>query len=167
MCRERLNADLAGVEAALAALRPSPSALHRDRLMFLAGQAAGRRRGRLVSWMWPCTSAAAVTAACVLGLLLLERRKPEAVERVVYVQRDRPAGVRDQPGRSPWTANQARLPVTATSAAEDLRYLELRQLVLTHGVEALPEFQPGDTPRGGEPVSPPTQGRMLGRLLDG
>ena len=53
MSQEPLNPDLAGVEAALAGLRPAPSALDRDRLMFLAGQAAGLRRASAVTSRHP------------------------------------------------------------------------------------------------------------------
>jgi hypothetical protein len=43
MSEERLSSELAALEATLAGLAPAPSGIDRDRLMFLAGQAAGRR----------------------------------------------------------------------------------------------------------------------------
>ena len=68
MSQEPLNSDLADVEAALAGLRPARSALDRDRLMYLAGQAAGYRRARRAVWIGAGTSLAATLAACVLAL---------------------------------------------------------------------------------------------------
>ena len=83
------------VETALSKLAPSPVRMDRDRLMFLAGQAAGhgeadslasscRRKG---AWLWPAV-AGVMTAACV-ALAALFAFRPESAPRIVY--RDRPS----------------------------------------------------------------------------
>jgi hypothetical protein len=43
MSEERLNSDLAAIEAALCSLTPAASNIQRDRLMFLAGRASANR----------------------------------------------------------------------------------------------------------------------------
>ena len=43
MSEERLSGELAAIEAALCSLTPTPSAIQRDRLMFLAGKASAHR----------------------------------------------------------------------------------------------------------------------------
>ena len=165
MSREPLNPDLAGVEAALAALRPSPSALDRDRLMFLAGQAAGRRRARLAARMWAGTSAVATIAACVLAILLLQRAGPEGSRQTAAT----PAAAPEQ-GQSPlpqWAVAQPAPQKTAGGLDTEFRYLELRQLMLTRGIGALPEVVPNVAPQEQVPMPLPVHGRMLEKLLDG
>ena len=74
------------IEAALQALAPSPSRIHRDRLMFDAGS-----RWRSVAhsrrWLWP--SIAAGLAALVVGesAMLARRPAPRVIERLVVVRR--------------------------------------------------------------------------------
>ena len=99
MSQEHVSPDpeLKTVESALGALKPSPSRIDRDRVMFLAGQAAARRR-TAGQWAW-------VAVAAGLGLVSLVEagmlaRRPEVVERVVYVTR---------PDTSPETAFPDRL----------------------------------------------------------
>jgi len=165
MSPERLSQDLAAVEAALTSLRPAPSTLDRDRVMYLAGQAAGRRRERLASWMWPCTSAAATIAACVLGLLLLERPGPEGNPQTADTPAARP--VQTEVPLPQWAATQPGSQETAGPLDADVRYLGLRHLVLTRGIEALPEVQPSIAPKNQTPMPSPTHGRMLEQFLDG
>lgn len=73
----QLSSELQSFEAALAQLRPSPAALDRDRLMFLAGQASARRaavteqRHILPGWFWPASSAVMTGVAAALLFLLV------------------------------------------------------------------------------------------------
>ncbi len=81
----REGPELTEIEAALRALAPSPSRIHRDRLMFEAGacwQPAALRR----PWLWP--SIAAGLAALVLGesAMLARRPAPRVIERLVVVR---------------------------------------------------------------------------------
>lgn len=91
MFEDRLNDELAAVEAALASLTPTRSGVQRDRLMFLAGRASQadgallRRRRRFTVWLWPCATAASLLVAAVLGVVWAAGGRPEVVERVVYV----------------------------------------------------------------------------------
>lgn len=155
MSQEPLNPQLAGVEAALAGLQPARSALDRDRLMYLAGQAAGHRRARRAAWIGAGTSLAATLAACVLGAALVQRLGSERDLQTANV----PATQLAQPGVSSWAANPPE------SRDGDASYLELRQLVLTRGVEAMPEIAPSTATKDQPPA--PSQRRMLGHLLEG
>lgn len=121
MSEEPLNESLAAVQSALAGLALKPSGLDRDRVMYLAGQAAASRsRSR---WRWTLATAASwLLTFTVAGLWLL--------------------GQPEQQATTPAIASN--LPVvTVSPSAAPLRsdYLALRQLLLTQGVEALPSPQ--------------------------
>ena len=128
---------LTGLERALSRLAPAPTALARDRVMFEAGRAAGRR-GRL----WPASAAFSSAAAVVFGLLLLNRPGPVVVERTVVVRPDpQPAPPRGAPAPAAPTEFTA-LPGAADAPPPGADYLRRRQEVLRWGVEALPEAPP-------------------------
>jgi hypothetical protein len=154
MFQERLNPELAAVEAALASLVPKASGVDRDRLMFLAGQAAARpRRG---AWLWPCATAASLLLAAALGITIVVHGGPRTLERIVYVP------VQPQ-AASEWSAT-----VAFDRSPEPMRadYLRLRRTVLDRGVEAISE-SPAAAPRDGRP-SPKTGNRqLLEQLLHG
>lgn len=155
MSQEPLNSDLADVEAALAGLRPARSALDRDRLMYLAGQAAGYRRARRAVWIGAGTSLAATLAACVLGVALFRQLGLERGHQTANA----PVPPPGQSSPWSWAANP---PESLDGGAS---YLELRQLVLTRGVEAMPEVAPSTATKNPAPTLTPR--RMLGHLLDG
>ncbi len=134
MSREPLNPDLANLEAALTGLRPSPSALDRDRLMFQAGQAAGRRRTRLAVWVGAGTTTAAMLAACVVGVALLQRPAADTKQQTAHT----PAAQSGQAIQSSWAGNWPAMRKRVASGDAGIAYLQLRQLVLTRGFEALP-----------------------------
>jgi hypothetical protein len=71
MSQERLNDELAAIEAALCSLTPAASGIDRDRLMFLAGKTAGNRgtRRRLAATFWPLATAASLVVAATFGVL--------------------------------------------------------------------------------------------------
>lgn len=75
---EREN-ELTALEARLGAFRPGASRLDRDRVMYLAGQAAGlkqRADARSRPWRWPSAFAAMTTvAAALLVALVIERQE--------------------------------------------------------------------------------------------
>jgi hypothetical protein len=92
--QERPN-DLNAFEAALAALVPRSDRLDRDRLMFLAGQAAvgagGARVGR-PRWGWP--AAFGLMTAIAAGLLLaLLARPPRSDEQIAERGGEAPASL--------------------------------------------------------------------------
>ncbi len=137
MSQEKLNAELAAVEAVLLSLKPKPSSLERDRVLFLAGRASLRRRGP-GSWLWPCATAASLLAAVTLGGVLLVRGGPNVVERVVYIEATAPTGESTVAGDTVGGDSVGDWPVRKELRTD---YLQLRRLVLTEGVDALPELR--------------------------
>jgi hypothetical protein len=118
MSDETHDPDLKALEAALGALRPTPDAIERDRLMFQAGRASVPRPGRF----WQATAGTFGTLSVLLGGLLLLR--PAPAERIVYV-----------PSQAETPAVLAGLPVADPPPPNG--YLRLRQFVHREGVEAL------------------------------
>lgn len=163
MSEEPIDRDLAAFEAALLPLVPSPSTVDRDRLMFLAGQAAGRRRRR-GAWLWPGTALAATLLAGAMGFLLAARAQPQVVERIVYVpspeQNLRPPLPDEGPG-----ADSRSVPSTPSPAVVD--YLRLRRLVLTEGIGAVPEPAPSRAPRKDSQERVPSYQEILEQLMKG
>jgi hypothetical protein len=157
MSEESLGKDLKAAEAALGSLVPRSSRIDRDRLMFLAGQAAGRGQGSGVggqalgvggqvipSWLWPAATAAMVLVSVTLGGLLWSRSGPETIERIVYVPVERPAP--SSPTVVQSTTPEPQIPrITNTLGSLVLGgsiqadYLRLRNQVLVSGLDALPE----------------------------
>jgi hypothetical protein len=128
--------NLSALESALAALKPAPAALDRDRLMYRAGQVSARRR----NWLWPSAAAALLLVSLGLGAALLARPKPAETIRVVYVEKN-PApesAPAPRPAPPPEKAVALELPSLPASAA----YLRTRGEVLRWGAEALPEPPP-------------------------
>jgi hypothetical protein len=88
MCEDRLNDELAAIEAALAGLKPARSRIDRGRLLSLAGRAPAceppqKRRRNKTAWLWPCAAAAAALAAAVfLGVWLSAGGAPKGGEKV-------------------------------------------------------------------------------------
>lgn len=163
MSEERLNEALRAFEAGLAALRPQPAGLDRDRLMFLAGQAAAGAadlaptvvvsRPQPVGWRWPCATVVSLLVAVAASSYAWFRGGPQTVDRPVYVERSVPA-----PAAVP-IGNTDDMPLRAD-------YLRLRQLVLTQGVEALPAAPQGSA--GSEsPAWRPSRRQQLHELLGG
>lgn len=75
--------DVTDIETALRSLRPQPSRIARDRLMFLAGRLSiSNVIYPTVSswhrWIWPSVVAASLIAAFSLGFLLATRSLPPA-----------------------------------------------------------------------------------------
>jgi hypothetical protein len=134
MSQEDLTSEQIAFEATLSAMRPAVAAVDRDRLMYLAGRASAEAdersiastKGweRLRTWLWPCATAASLLLAVGLGAIALG--PSQVVERIVYVERERPVPV---------------LPIPS-SDRDELRptadYLRLRELVLREGVDAIP-----------------------------
>jgi hypothetical protein len=140
---EKLPADLKALEAALGGMRPAAGAIDRDRLMYLAGRASVDRGRRIARFGWPLASAALL----LLSVTLLARQTiwPGGKERIVYLQsgdNEQVAiatshGFPDLP--SSW-------PPTTHSAEGDSDYLQLRNVVLTRGIEAVPSDQRARAP---------------------
>jgi hypothetical protein len=170
MSAERIDETLLAVQSALAALRVKPPSMDRDRMMFLAGRASAqplsplaRRAGegpgvRAARWLWPLATTASLLAAVVLGGLLVKSQTSQIVDRVVYVPVDRPI---ELPGE-----HDAPLAAADESPGPPLRsdYLVLRRLVLTEGVDAMP--QPADSGQAPPEAKSITPRDAYGRSID-
>jgi hypothetical protein len=146
MQQEPLRPELAAVEAALRSLVPR-AGLDRDRLMYLAGQAAGLNaaRRRPAAWLWPCATAASLVLAAVLGLRGVASRET---------------------ARAPSEVASATVPADRQEPGDANEYFRLRQVVLAGGVEALPE---PSVPSGEDARQPlrPLDRKHLESLLGG
>ena len=177
--------ELKAVESGLASLAPTTLRLDRDRLMYLAGQAAAAHDAPagLASrraWIWPAASAGVGAVSAALLVLLVARPAPRVVERIVYVPATHAAAAdaAQQPG-----ADGASLPRHSAApspgavaprrtfgggwmglAAPSRRpeYLSLRDQVLAFGVDV---WQKPPASGGAQP-NQPTYREALDRLLD-
>lgn len=154
MSDQAYDPGLAPLEAALAALAPTPARMDRDRLMFWAGQATPARR----SWLWPCTTAALAAVNLALCGTLLLRPAPQPLERVVYVPTEvrRPAPA---PPSSPvvslrppledgvpWLDPAPWVAAESEGWQPELSYYKLQQHVLRWGLDGLPQPHPAEQP---------------------
>ena len=91
MSEETENPELQAFETALTSLRPTPSAVDRDRIMFASGRKAGRntishrRRG---PWLWPLATIATGIVAFACGMTISPSPQPQIVQRTVYVEKN-------------------------------------------------------------------------------
>ncbi len=134
MSGEAHDPQLSGLEALLAGLAPLPGRLDRDQLLFRAGQASMTR----TSWLLPGATTLLALLALGLGVALVWRPSPSAVERVVYVpvQPPAPAAISVPELPAPVDVKPARVQGKDHLAQAD--YLRLRDQVLRLGVDALP-----------------------------
>jgi hypothetical protein len=165
MSEERMNVELAAFEAALGRLQPQPAVVDRDRVMFLAGQAAAARaaspRRVFAICSGPLVIAVNLLLTVTLGILLAAHRNRPVVERIVYVS------------ASPTTttaASDVATPPSNRAFATDSdwgQYLELRREILSRGLDALPEAASGGS--GEQESLTPESGRRgaLEKLLQG
>jgi hypothetical protein len=161
MSEERLNDELAAVEAALRSLTPAASAVSRDRLMFLAGRAsvkaASPHRPRQVrAWLWPCATAVSLLLAAVFGVLWAAGGRPQVAQQAIYAH--------FPPTASPITAD---VPSAAESPPSLWANRRLCQFVLEKGVDALPE--PSVAPASKKPATqqPENSRQLLNQVLNG
>jgi hypothetical protein len=149
---DKFNAELPDelkiVEDVLRQLTPRASQLDRDRLMYLAGRASAMNsadaRGsygfvRTVALVrrnwWPVATAALVVVSITLGGLLV--RATSKGERVVYVALEGGNEINDRLVAESFPAGNFRASTVLTN--QDGNYLELRNLVLNRGMDALPK----------------------------
>jgi hypothetical protein len=156
MSLEKHDPELAGLEAALAALAPMPGRIDRDALLFRAGQVSVRGR----SWAWPAATAGLGMVAVGLGLVLGLRPSPVPVERVVYVTITKPAplppAVREP--ASPTPEPDFASPGLLAEQQAPMNYLQLERQVVRWGLEGVPDMPEAPSPSG----LPVTRDSMLG-----
>lgn len=156
-----MNSQDAGLEDLLLSLRPQPSRINRDQLMFAAGQAAANseyRRKR--SWFAASTAAGWITAIGMGGVWFLNDRQDAAIptqvavhpepttdpasETVVIVQSpaSQPTQVVEVPKSGPWRVIV--LPERKLEQDEDLTVLgtrprrEPRAMIVPEAAETVP-----------------------------
>jgi hypothetical protein len=179
MSQEEIEAgDLNAIAAALSSLSPSTGRLDRDRLMFLAGEAAARPNlaqsnlamprlaishelpPRLAArrWAWPVAFSTMSAVAATLLAVLLARPEPKVIERIVRLPAEpqvvvgTPAGAAVTRADAPERLEQDE-PGRPDRPAHDRRtgdgdYLSLRDRVLTLGLDSWTSGRPA---RNAEP----------------
>lgn len=70
MADERNELTASSVERRLRALKPKPSSIDRDRLMYLAGQRSVLSHRQRIDWAWRAVTVVSATAALILAMLL-------------------------------------------------------------------------------------------------
>jgi hypothetical protein len=140
-----LTPELAALEGQLAELKVAPLHVDRDRLMFEAGRAAGRKERDLAAtlrlagaprWFWP-TAAATMAAACLIlaamlvwrddaALVAQHETKPHVGQRALR---------RTTIKQVPVLADSIQFPQSTVRPGGG--YLEKRYLALTRGVAEL------------------------------
>jgi hypothetical protein len=117
--------DLSGLERQLAGWRPAGDGLDADAMLFAAGRASARPRGRL---LWPALACGLGVLAVALGAWAAAERAERLTLAETLRQHPAPAPPAVLPGPSP----------DAPSDGEGTRHgpLALRNLVLEHGLDA-------------------------------
>jgi hypothetical protein len=125
---EPADQELTRLANALQALVPRPANLDRDRVMFEAGQAAGRAPG---PWRL-ATLGASLVAACLAAVLLLREPPVRVIELGQAPNRTRPQPVQPSPEDFADAASPASAPQEAPSEHSLWR---LQQTALQMGVD--------------------------------
>jgi hypothetical protein len=175
--RKSLGCDADDVEAALVKLQPRPSTINRERLMFLAGKAAGAAQRTLTpakrGWAWPLATLASVAAMVVFAVLFgLERVRPRSSQTMVdrtprrsVVMPNRPVAksperdIRAKPQAAP--AGVAVDGRGSDSLAVESRMARSRHPVLMTDPDQLPNAAPSGGPGFVNPLSVGDTQRVL------
>jgi len=150
---EFAHEEIAEIESALLSLAPGRSRVDRDHVMFAAGEEFGRRSAGPVG-LSSMVAVLGFATAALMGTLWFTIRSPRVVREVVYVDRaDEQTAPRVEPQDSPGNAvvipEPSRIdepmgvgwvPPTLRKSQEtgEMNYLQLRDLALWRGVDALP-----------------------------
>ena len=166
MSREENEAqDLNAVAAALSSLVPSTGRLDRDRLMFLAGEAAGLSHLRARRWPWPAAFSTMSAVAATLLAMLLIRPEAQVIEHIVRVPAE-PEVVADTAANTavvradaPERVDQGQPERAANDRhPTDNDYLRLRDRVLSLGLDS---WTSGRSTSGAAPADTPSNHRQL------
>ncbi len=156
------TSDLAPFEATLSSLAPRAAQLDRDRLMFLAGQAAlqasggrqppddlGGRVARADSpashWGWPAAFSAMTVLAASLLVMVMNRPEPQVIERIVRVPAAALPAIAGRSAESGRQAIESEPPLSPAPSrpASGESYLHARDQVLAFGLESWMQSEPG------------------------
>jgi hypothetical protein len=171
---ESLSAEARHIEQQLRQFQPAPLTLDRDRLMFLAGQAAAhsaihlpQQRAALVpAWLWPASTAGMTALAACLAIALslqLGSHQPAPVEIVhddapLHDLQESPQQILpplaplpeirpDQEQVVVATNDARRASMPAAIALPAGSVLRMRNVALSFGVDALPQTSPTQASR--------------------
>lgn len=158
----RIANELNPVEEALSGLKPRGSRIDRDRLLYLAGQAAAEAETPLVpalprrNLLWPFATLVSTAAAIVFGILFVSNRGKIAPPDVQYVYVDQPMS-----HRALAIAKSAPIPrgpfaigsQVSTPLQIESKVLRSRYPILTTDVDRLPPANSADTSGGSSPVT--------------
>lgn len=134
---EALPEELKAVEIVLRRLTPNGQSVDRDRVMYLAGRASVASRQSSFRIAWPISTAALLLISSVLGGALLN----SAFNRQPIGGAENSTGVPNAIAGD-WQANKVPGNDLAMNNPSSSSYLQLRNAVLTGGVDSLP------SPRG-------------------
>lgn len=126
--------ELAAVAAALRSLKPTPSRLDRDLVMFQAGQASARP-SRWVVWAPRSIAAGLALVAMGEGALLARRPEPQIIERVVEAPAPPAPPAPIEPRPEPFVEHATPDPDLALGRTDHER---LTLQVLRYGLDGLP-----------------------------
>jgi hypothetical protein len=142
---EELPEDLKAVEAVLQRLTPNADSLDRDRMMYLFGRASAMPRQTALRFVWPISTAALLLISLTLGGMLLSsfygQRQIGPFDNGPIV----PNAIAIKPN-----SGDGRNADLAVVDLQQPSYLQLRNAVLTSGVDALPS--PRSDVRISEPI---------------
>jgi hypothetical protein len=186
---DELAPDLLAIERHLRELTLATPQVDRDRLMYLAGVAAGQSASTSESarltpasrirevlssgrWLWPATTAMMTAATLLLGTMLVWQNRSPSVAQI---------GTNPQPVRQadhqPQKEYSERPDQLAADAEHSWRlrpaatgYLGVRYIALTQGITAFePDYQAtsagGDSSFDGQRTQPATAGTLMNELL--
>lgn len=159
---ELTSGETADTEKLLASFAPRGASTNVAQLMFLAGREAATaelaRRDGISRWLWPCATAAATIVAVTFAVLLAMRGEPAVriVEKPAPIPAPAQASVQEVDSDNPTVDDDARndddgivpKPIPRTTQTMTAispnrgSYLRTRDLVLKHGLEAIPSFAP-------------------------
>jgi hypothetical protein len=134
---EKLSDELKSVEQALRGLTLAAGTIDRDRLMYLAGRASIERPiSNFLRFAWPLATAALLLLSLGLsgGVLYLAGMK----QQIVVVQRDAAPNTAMTAVSNPDNPAVPSAVNYQTAPSGGFNYMQLRNAVLVHGVDALP-----------------------------
>jgi len=130
--------DRTELETALTALKPAGVSLDRDRLMYQAGLAAAQSHTRILK-AWVALSTAALLCVSLGWLGSFQAERPERIAqdaREPHIEKHA-VPLQDSPAEISHVAQDQNF--DGNNGADSLNYLQLRRLVLSRGLDALPD----------------------------
>ena len=149
MSEKRINEELSAVEAALASLKPAPSGVDRDRVMFLAGRMSAVTNAPLhqkqkTPWLWPCVTAVSLLLAIASSGMLFMRGTTTGEKQAAFAKSNKTQIAENMPEPLWYEHTRKETPEVKrphpSSGRDNMQMndLSLSMLVAEKGVDALP-----------------------------